>query len=83
VVKAGDIVKVTVMEVDVARKRIGLSMRSGSPVQEGAAPSKKVKAGQAESISKQDAGKQRRLSKDREPAPANAMAEAFANALKK
>jgi uncharacterized protein len=27
VVKAGDIVKVKVMEVDVARKRIGLSMR--------------------------------------------------------
>ncbi|MEC8427998.1 MAG: S1 RNA-binding domain-containing protein, partial [Pseudomonadota bacterium] len=27
VVKAGDIVKVLVMEVDVARKRIGLSMR--------------------------------------------------------
>ncbi len=29
VVKAGDIVKVKVMEVDVARKRIGLSMRLG------------------------------------------------------
>lgn len=29
VVKAGDVVKVKVMEVDVARKRIGLSMRMG------------------------------------------------------
>ena len=30
VVKAGDIVEVRVMEVDVARKRIGLTMRSGA-----------------------------------------------------
>ncbi len=32
VVKTGDIVKVKVMEVDVARKRIGLSMKLGAPV---------------------------------------------------
>jgi uncharacterized protein len=30
VVKAGDVVKVRVKEVDVARKRIGLTMRSGA-----------------------------------------------------
>jgi protein Tex len=30
VVKAGDVVKVRVVEVDVARKRIGLTMRSGA-----------------------------------------------------
>jgi protein Tex len=30
VVKAGDVVKVRVVEVDVARKRIGLTMKSGS-----------------------------------------------------
>ena len=32
VVKAGDVVKVRVVEVDVARKRIALTMRSGEPV---------------------------------------------------
>ncbi|CAK0779764.1 putative RNA-binding protein YhgF [Gammaproteobacteria bacterium] len=32
VVKAGDLVKVKVMEVDIPRKRIALSMRSGDPV---------------------------------------------------
>ncbi|MEC9256104.1 MAG: Tex family protein, partial [Pseudomonadota bacterium] len=32
VVKAGDIVKVKVMEVDVSRKRIGLSMRLGADI---------------------------------------------------
>jgi uncharacterized protein len=31
VVKAGDIVTVTVVEVDLKRRRVGLSMRSGSP----------------------------------------------------
>ncbi|WP_207478437.1 Tex family protein [Arenibaculum pallidiluteum] len=33
VVKAGDIVRVKVVEVDVARKRIGLTMRMGEPAQ--------------------------------------------------
>jgi len=37
VVKAGDIVKVKVMEVDVARKRIALSMRMGDDAHEQAA----------------------------------------------
>jgi uncharacterized protein len=32
VVKAGDVVKVRVVEVDIARKRIALTMRSGEPV---------------------------------------------------
>ena len=32
VVKTGDIVKVKVMEVDVARKRISLTMKLGAPV---------------------------------------------------
>jgi uncharacterized protein len=39
VVKAGDIVKVKVMEVDVARKRIGLSMRMDDQPGEKAATS--------------------------------------------
>ena len=83
VVKAGDIVKVKVMEVDVDRKRIGLSMRLDNPVEEGIAPRKKEKTGQVKANNKPDGAKRGRSSKDREPAPANAMAEAFANARKK
>ena len=83
VVKAGDIVKVKVMEVDVDRKRIGLSMRLDNPVEEGVAPRKKEKTGQVKASNKPDGAKRGRSSKDREPAPANAMAEAFANARKK
>jgi len=38
VVKTGDVVKVQVVEVDVARKRIGLSMKLGDPVSKRGAP---------------------------------------------
>ncbi|MFB2551079.1 Tex family protein [Ensifer soli] len=38
VVKAGDVVKVRVTEVDVPRKRIGLSMRKDSGAEQGRAP---------------------------------------------
>ncbi|MCO5101076.1 MAG: RNA-binding transcriptional accessory protein [Burkholderiaceae bacterium] len=38
VVKAGQVVSVTVLEVDAQRKRIALSMRTGSRAQAGAAP---------------------------------------------
>ena len=42
VVKAGDVVKVRVVEVDIPRKRIGLTMRKdgGEPAQRSAAPAK-------------------------------------------
>jgi uncharacterized protein len=49
VVKAGDVVKVRVVEVDVARKRIGLTMKSGSAEareavrERGAPPAKPVR----------------------------------------
>ncbi|GHD21870.1 RNA-binding transcriptional accessory protein [Halioglobus japonicus] len=73
VVKAGDIVRVKVMEVDEARKRIGLSMRMGD------------KAGEQE----QRGGGQRRdkrggqrnfKQRQEKPAANNAFAAAFANA---
>jgi uncharacterized protein len=91
VVKAGDIVKVKVMEVDVARKRIGLTMRLGDPIEESGKPRQKQKTEQgkgqgqrqAQSNNKQGAAKQKRPNKTQEPAPANAMAEAFAKARKK
>jgi len=48
VVKAGDVVKVRVKEVDVARKRISLTMRSGA-VDRAAVPSAGRGAGQGSS----------------------------------
>ncbi|WMS42232.1 Tex family protein [Acuticoccus sp. MNP-M23] len=38
VVKAGDVVRVRVVEVDIPRKRIGLTMRKDAPAQDAAAP---------------------------------------------
>lgn len=76
VVKAGDIVKVKVLEVDVARKRIGLSMRldeqaSAAPKAK-SAPSNKRHQGQKKSSSAPVGG----------GAMGNAFAEAFAKAKK-
>ncbi|GAA5185169.1 Tex family protein [Niveibacterium umoris] len=74
VVKAGDIVKVKVLEVDVARKRIALTMRLADEVQ---------------AARKQEGGDRRTNAparsprRDEKPAPANAFASAFAKALKR
>jgi len=76
VVKAGDIVKVKVMEVDIPRNRVGLSMRMSDT------PGEKTEG------SRGGAGKPRgnaprteRHTKQDKPAPANAaMASLFANA---
>ncbi|MHB1125050.1 MAG: Tex family protein [Ramlibacter sp.] len=69
VVKTGDIVKVKVLEVDVARKRISLSMKSGE------APARYAKAGQ--NRYEGPACGQRAPRRD-EPAATTAMAGAFA-----
>ncbi|ASP37793.1 RNA-binding transcriptional accessory protein [Bacterioplanes sanyensis] len=77
VVKAGDIVKVKVMEVDVPRKRIGLSMRMSDDAQEKA---------NERSLGEQNKDRRGRSQpKQRSAAPAGgamagAMAAAFANA---
>lgn len=55
VVKAGDIVKVRVTEVDVARKRIGLSMRKDRSAAE---PSQSGKPGQPDRFAKNKGTKQ-------------------------
>jgi len=67
VVKAGDVVRVRVMEVDIPRKRIGLSLRlSDAPEQNKVAQDKPT-------------GKRKSHDKKSTPAPANtAMAAAFA-----
>jgi uncharacterized protein len=78
VVKAGDIVRVKVMEIDQARKRIGLSMRLSDkageqPAQRGQAP-----AGKA-----QREKPRREQGKPERPAAGGAFAAAFAEARKK
>ena len=85
VVKAGDIVKVKVMEVDVPRKRIGLSMRltdSASDRAEGQSLREKSRSGAGKGTGR------RNNSAQKQSAPANnamagAMAAAFANAKKR
>ncbi|MDD2768166.1 MAG: Tex family protein [Methylococcus sp.] len=75
VVKAGDVVKVKVVEVDIPRKRIALSMRSD------AAPAAKGEAPQQRREAREPAGRPRKPAP--QPAPQGAMAEALAQALKR
>ena len=58
IVKTGDIVKVKVMEVDVARKRIGLSMKLGdSPVRQGGPRENRYEgAGRGQNLPRQPQG---------------------------
>ncbi|RYJ62898.1 Tex family protein [Pseudomonas songnenensis] len=81
VVKAGDIVKVKVMEVDIPRQRVGLSMRmSDTPGAKTDGP----RGGQSRGAGGQPRGnapRSERHAKEDKPAPANAaMAALFANA---
>jgi uncharacterized protein len=69
VVKTGDIVKVKVMEVDVARKRIGLTMKLDAAPARRDGPRDNRYEG---------AGRGYQPRRDNAPAPAGAMASAFA-----
>ena len=80
VVKAGDIVKVKVMEVDIPRNRVGLSMRmSDTPGEKVDGPSRgQGRGGQPRGG---NTPRSERHSSQDKPAPANgAMANLFANA---
>jgi uncharacterized protein len=82
VVKAGDVVKVKVLEVDVARKRIALSMRSD------AAPAAQAAGNPAQRPTGGGAGKggdarNRKPPRQEEPKAAGAMADALARAFGK
>ncbi|KKD00123.1 Tex family protein [Photobacterium halotolerans] len=80
VVKAGDVVKVKVMEVDLQRKRIALSMRlSDEPGQEA---SHKPQGGQRQGDQARRAPRQQRDSKPDNSAMGGAFAAAFAKAKK-
>lgn len=80
VVKAGDIVKVKVMEVDVQRKRIGLSMRlTDEPGQDNRAQRSSAPRGQQRQAAHKSGGQRRRD----EPSGNSAMGGAFAAAFAK
>lgn len=82
VVKAGDIVKVKVMEVDIPRNRVGLSMRmSDTPGEKVDGPrGGQSRGGQSRGNGGNQPRSERHSSQDK-PAPANAaMAALFANA---
>jgi uncharacterized protein len=90
VVKAGQIVKVKVMEVDQARKRIALSLRLDDPLEpeEGGGSQKQSKPNPRSAAPRKSANNQRsnksrpaKSSTSNEPVN-NAFAEAFANAKK-
>ncbi|MCX9158450.1 RNA-binding transcriptional accessory protein [Niveibacterium sp. 24ML] len=74
VVKAGQVVKVKVVEVDIARKRIALTMRLSDEVQPGRKP---------EGGDRRPASASRAPRREEKPAPDNAFASAFAKALKR
>jgi protein Tex len=75
VVKAGDVVKVKVLEVDLPRKRIALSMKLDAPVGEKRSePGRAPNRGPAPSKS---------VPRAAGPAPSGALADALAKALKR
>ncbi len=76
VVKTGDIVKVRVTEVDVARKRIGLTMKLGDAPQRRDAPRENRFENRFEGVRPGQGQNQNRGRQETQPAP-SAMASAF------
>jgi uncharacterized protein len=77
VVKAGQVVKVKVLEVDEKRKRIALTMRlSDSAPQAGAQPQQRGDRNDRRAMGQQQKDQQRQTA--REPAIGGSMAAAFA-----
>jgi uncharacterized protein len=74
VVKAGQVVKVKVLEVDLPRKRIALTMRLDDPIGEA-----RVERG-ARPDARTTANVQKQIARQQAPAPANALAEALLRA---
>ncbi|MBK81666.1 MAG: RNA-binding transcriptional accessory protein [Gammaproteobacteria bacterium] len=86
VVKAGDIVKVKVLEVDVDRRRIGLTMRLGDSAGQAREARPKTGEPQGRGGRRQRGGQGRGGARDRQggtPAPRGAMAAALEEALGK
>ncbi|MFC0445981.1 Tex family protein [Pseudidiomarina halophila] len=83
IVKAGDIVKVKVLEVDVQRKRISLSMRMHDEVTSGTGTEPKNATGKAASKPKSQTTGKRPAAKKPAPVGNSAMGSAFADAFAK
>lgn len=81
VVKAGDIVKVKVLEVDEARKRISLTMRLDDEVH--SSPAKVATNSASKGKSGATAGKKKPAAKASQPVGNSAMGSAFAEAFAK
>ncbi|WP_430392143.1 Tex family protein [Dyella sp. 20L07] len=87
-VKAGDIVKVKVMEVDLPRQRIGLSMRlddePGQQVRGGRPAGDDARGGQRDNRGPRPGGAAPKAAPKAAPAPANsAFADALSRAMKR
>ncbi|MEP7705622.1 Tex family protein [Paraglaciecola sp. 25GB23A] len=87
IVKAGDIVKVKVMEVDVARKRVSFTMRLNDSAPQASSPKEQGKpSGKRDTQAKKSAQHQQNRQQTQTPANplmGNAFADAFAKAKKK
>tara|TARA_R110002072_G_scaffold2099_2_gene17687 strand:- start:242 stop:2581 length:2340 start_codon:yes stop_codon:yes gene_type:complete len=83
--KAGDIVKVKVMEIDVPRNRIALSMRltDSGQEQQSAGRDKPRRGGQPDNRSPRHTGSKAPGSRTQDKAPEGALAAAFAKARQK
>ncbi len=78
-VKAGDVIKVKVMDVDLARKRIALSMRLGDDPREATGERSEAKGRAGRRTDKRPA---RQAPRESPTAPGGAMADALAKAFK-
>jgi uncharacterized protein len=87
IVKAGDIVKVKVMEVDVARKRVSFTMRLNDSAPQASSPKEQSKpSGKRDTHAKKSVQHQQNRQQTQAPANplmGNAFADAFAKAKKK
>ncbi|MGI9278964.1 MAG: Tex family protein [Endozoicomonas sp.] len=82
VVKAGDIVKVKVMEVDVQRKRIGLSMRMSDKAEEVAQARQQPRAERSGSGKPQNRSGKKNSQQSKKESSTGSFANLFANAKK-
>ncbi len=82
--KAGDIVKVKVMEIDVSRQRIALSMRLTDGAKDQQSPDgDRQRRGRPDNRSPRNSGAKTSAPRTQEKAPAGAFAAAFAKAKQK
>jgi uncharacterized protein len=82
IVKTGDIVKVKVMEIDVARKRVSFTMRMGDTPSQGTKPAAKPNSAKKPQNPAANSNHQHKAPKQSNQMMGNAFADAFAKAKK-